>query len=364
MSNHGVWLVIGALCLVGGCGDDDGGNVPGDAGGSPDAAEAAVPEGPHDGRTLAGSATHSCAIRKAGLYCWGANVEGALGDESTTDSERPVAATVAGRAIVEVAATTGRTCVRRASGEVACWGGNTFGELGDGTRTSSLRAVAPRGIEDARGLAMDSQSTCVILAANRGVACWGESPVSAPESGHLEPEAIPELSSVVELRAGSYSTYCARTEDGAVKCWRFGDGVWTVPAEVPSLAGARSIAVTSYDTVCAVPESGLILCHNLAEDSTVTLERSDATVEIVGTGGLGTCGRDVAGVWRCWNVPVTPLLSAVEIRSDIRMLELTMSGFRGCGVREDRSVICLNANDLGFVTGSVDASDVVPGLPL
>lgn len=364
MSNHGVWWVIGVLCLVCGCGDDDGGNLPGDAGGSPDAAEAAASEGPHSKRTLAGSANHSCAIRKAGLFCWGANIEGALGDQSTTDSELPVAATVAGSDIVEVAASTGRTCVRRASGELACWGGNDHGQLGDGTRTSSLSAVVPRGINDAHGIAMDSRSTCAIVAAERGVACWGESPASAPESGHLEPEAIPELSGVVELRAGSNSTYCARREGGAVMCWRFKDGSWTAPAEVSSLDGARSIAVTSYEAVCGVAPSGLIRCHNLTEDSTVTLERSDATVEIVGTGGLGTCGRDVAGVWRCWNVPVTPLLSAVEVRSDMPLLELTMSGFRACGVREDRSVVCLNANDIGFVSGSVEATDPVPGLPL
>jgi alpha-tubulin suppressor-like RCC1 family protein len=51
---------------------------------------------------LATSATHSCAIREDGLYCWGRNASSELGDSSTTDSSAAARALAAGDAVVEV----------------------------------------------------------------------------------------------------------------------------------------------------------------------------------------------------------------------------------------------------------------------
>jgi hypothetical protein len=108
-----------------GCGDES-------SDGPPVQPDAAVPGAgaPADdpslarGNSLAISPSHYCARRQAGLFCWGENFLGQLGTGDEQSSDVPVQATVAGADIVEIAAATGRTCVRRGSGEIACWGAN------------------------------------------------------------------------------------------------------------------------------------------------------------------------------------------------------------------------------------------------
>src|SRR5262245_56988981 len=98
-------------------------------------AEAAPEEGL--AHPLATSATHSCALREAGLYGWGSNFVGQLGTGDEIDAERPVEAKLVGDDIAELALSSGRSCVRRKTGKVACWGQNDMGQIGDGTRDNS-----------------------------------------------------------------------------------------------------------------------------------------------------------------------------------------------------------------------------------
>ena len=88
---------------------------------------------------------HTCATVSTGeLSCWGGNMQGQLGDGSTTSRSAPV--TVSGLAdIVEVAAGGRHTCARRVGGTVVCWGANTSGQLGDGTIVNRLTPVAVTG---------------------------------------------------------------------------------------------------------------------------------------------------------------------------------------------------------------------------
>ncbi len=70
---------------------------------------------------------------------------GQLGRGSTQSSEEPVE--VAGlRDVVSIAAGLVHTCAATAGGEVLCWGGNGFGQLGDAcveARPLPARVVMP-----------------------------------------------------------------------------------------------------------------------------------------------------------------------------------------------------------------------------
>jgi len=295
-------------------------------------------------RSIALSGSHGCAVREAGLYCWGQGFAGQLGNERTEDSDAPVHATAAGDDIVEVAASTGRTCVRRSTGEVACWGVNDHGQIGDGTRDDALVAATAIDIDDAVQLAIDDATTCV-LRAGGAVACWGGSPEGSPEDGSVVPEPIAGLSGIVELRGSVLDTYCARDGDGAVYCFELDDGEWSEPAKVSGLSRARSIAVTGYNVMCAITEARGVACYNLESGVSTPLEQSEDSVALVGT-SLVACAQRRSGQWTCWNIlpPMLETVGSPAIRvPEEELVEVAIGGFRVCAVRQDASVVCATA---------------------
>lgn len=325
-------------------------------------------EGEHR-NVVATSPTHSCALRKAGLVCWGQNIAGELGTGDLEASDAPVLAKVAGANIVEVATNSGRTCVRRASGEVACWGKNDQGQIGDGTRDDSLEPVAASGVSDAIAIAIDDLSSCV-LRSDHSVACWGMSSERTPMRGSLKPKRIAGLDNIVELRNGMMGSYCARDKDKHVWCWRVKDDAWTEPKDYSELTGARTIALAAWDEVCVVGRGRTILCHNFDSGKTIPLERSEDSVAVVGAGGLAACGQSKSGSWQCWNV-LAPMLETVgskpiEVRSSVPIRDLEMGGFRVCALREDESVACIDAADAIALFPPPEFAELpeVEGLPL
>jgi alpha-tubulin suppressor-like RCC1 family protein len=91
---------------------------------------------------------HACAWTAAGdLYCWGGNAYGQLGDGTTTARTGVVSASAPGGPILSASAGTRQTCaLRTADRRLVCWGWNGAGELGTGTggpRATSSTVVLP-----------------------------------------------------------------------------------------------------------------------------------------------------------------------------------------------------------------------------
>ncbi|MEM9071529.1 MAG: hypothetical protein AAGE52_23685 [Myxococcota bacterium] len=77
----------------------------------------------------------------------------------------------AGSDLVEVSAGPQHVCVRRASGEVLCAGENGRGQLGDPAATGDVFAVVP-GVSAAQSLRARGNTTCVTTSGD--AYCWGE----------------------------------------------------------------------------------------------------------------------------------------------------------------------------------------------
>ena len=78
---------------------------------------------------------HTCAVTvSGGAKCWGYNVNGQLGNNSTTQSSVPVdvSGLTSGTALLAGGAL--HTCAVTTSGGAKCWGHNGSGQLGDGTQ--------------------------------------------------------------------------------------------------------------------------------------------------------------------------------------------------------------------------------------
>ena len=75
-----------------------------------------------------------------------------------------------------ISAGEGHTCAILDDGSVACWGGNQYGQLGDGTTTNrdTPTQTASLGV-DRTAVAITSgySHTCALLD-DGSVVCWGE----------------------------------------------------------------------------------------------------------------------------------------------------------------------------------------------
>jgi alpha-tubulin suppressor-like RCC1 family protein len=96
---------------------------------------------------IAAGYAHSLALAADGtVVAWGENYNGQLGNGSTTPSSVPVAVTatgvLAGKTVTAISAGYNHNLVRCADGSLAAWGYNYFGQLGNGTTTSSNVPVA------------------------------------------------------------------------------------------------------------------------------------------------------------------------------------------------------------------------------
>jgi alpha-tubulin suppressor-like RCC1 family protein len=89
-----------------------------------------------------GSSSHSCAVVSGGAaMCWGRNVWGQLGDNSTNSSSVPVQVSNLASGVTAIATGNVHSCAI-VNGAAMCWGRNDEGRLGDGSNNNSLVPVS------------------------------------------------------------------------------------------------------------------------------------------------------------------------------------------------------------------------------
>jgi alpha-tubulin suppressor-like RCC1 family protein len=90
------------------------------------------------GQYMAGPG-HSLAVTSTGgVFAWGHNADGALGDGSTANANVPVKVKLPpGTKVTAVAAGELQSLAVTSTGSVLAWGGNEFGQLGDGSYAGS-----------------------------------------------------------------------------------------------------------------------------------------------------------------------------------------------------------------------------------
>lgn len=215
-----------------------------------------APPAPLDGvAEIAVGAQHACARLNDGtVRCWGSNWAGQLGDGTTTD--RVTAVAVIGLAnVAEIALGAAFSCARLEDATVACWGSNRAGQLGDGTTTDRAKPVPVAGVVGVAQLALGATHACA-RRTDGTAGCWGSDAFAQlgvhAGSANPTPTSVPALglSQVARLFAGA-NDVCALLAGGVVSCWGWnGEGQLEssslslhVPTEQPSLHGIEEIAL-------------------------------------------------------------------------------------------------------------------------
>ena len=170
--------------------------------------------------------THSCAIKNGGVWCWGSNTDGQLGNGTKIASQAPAPVTGLASGVTAIGTGEDDSCAIQ-NGAVWCWGDNEFGQLGTGNNTGP--------------------ETC-----------------SSNISSHacsLSPVKLPTLANgVTAIGVGEYHT-CA-LKDGGAWCWGGNDGgangngttagFTSPPVSVPGLTSGLSAISAGHDQTCAL----------------------------------------------------------------------------------------------------------------
>ncbi len=125
---------------------------------------------------------YSCGVDAGGaVWCWGANCFNQLGADSLLEqcgtppmpcATKPSAVRLAGAAR-DVGAAFSHSCALGADGGVFCWGDNNSGQLGNGSvGDRSISPTAVLGGATYRALAVGREFTCAVTTAG-APQCWG-----------------------------------------------------------------------------------------------------------------------------------------------------------------------------------------------
>jgi alpha-tubulin suppressor-like RCC1 family protein len=124
-------------------------------------------------QSIATGATHACGVTPPGeAYCWGNNSGGQLGDGTRMRREVPTAVKTSLR-FVAIAAGALHTCALTADGEAFCWGRDNYGQLGDGGNAQDsaepVRVVGNHTFATVRAF---GSHTCATTSSGEAF-CWG-----------------------------------------------------------------------------------------------------------------------------------------------------------------------------------------------
>jgi alpha-tubulin suppressor-like RCC1 family protein len=176
---------------------------------------------------VSAGADFSCAVHRGGVRCWGANDTGQLGNGTYAGGLIPDDVLGMDSGMSGIAAGVFHACAWNTEGGVWCWGENLSGQLGDGTMYNSPVPVRVEGLTGgARVVVAGGSHTCALRIAG-GVVCWGNNDHGQLGDGTTaarnKPGDVAGLTAGVVSIAAGVSHTCALLESGSVRCWGLND---------------------------------------------------------------------------------------------------------------------------------------------
>jgi len=323
-----------------------------------------------DATAISAGAGHTCAVANGEAHCWGQNDKGQLGRDagpSSIDSDPPAGLP---SGVVAIAAGGAHTCALVQADGVYCWGDNTSGQLGNGQSgptTGSSTANKIAGSEGALLIAAGDGHSCYATASK--TFCWGRNSQGQIGNGNVEttprvqPTEVIGVGGAVDLAAGDNHTCAVDSSD--VLCWgandrsQVGNGGASaaVPTPVVVLSPGSRVGLGANHS-CAASGSDGLSCWgaNLScqVDNSCQDRRSPNGVlsnVLAVAGGTGhTCAIRRGGGVTCWGLPsqlgvVTSSSSEQDVVSlTVPVQAITARSMHTC-VIQTGAVMCWGSND-------------------
>lgn len=275
--------------------------------------------------SLAAGRNHSLALCSDGtVAAWGLNADGQIGSAGGAQSTVPVIVSNLGvlstKRVIAVAAGETHSLALCSDGTVAAWGSNANGQLGrSGGSTANPVAVSTSGVLSGKKVVAISagKSHSVALLSTGEVATWGYNFYGQLGDGGNGSKTVPVLvdmtgvltgKSVAVIAAGS--DHClAICSDGTLASWgdngdgQLGNGT-TIGSNVPVLVttGGTFLATRTVTTIAAGASHSLALC-------------SDGRIASWGRNSFGQLGRTSGSPLVPGGVSISGALSGKTVTS-------------------------------------------------
>lgn len=343
---------------------------------------------------------HTCGLGNTGqAYCWGDNSQGELGDGSTMSSLTPVA--VAGSLDLVALSGSGYQslplfgCALTRAGTAYCWGGNSWGQLGDGSTAGSSRPVPVAGDLQFGTIGTGSAHTCALTRAGAAY-CWGTNNAGQLGNGTTTdassgPVAVSGALSFSALAVG-YSHTCALTGAGVAYCWGEIDGPDTCPGArggtypcsttpVSVETAFRWVSITAGEGhTCALTQTGAAYCwgSNLngqlgngspGSSSLPVAVAAGLTFTVLAAGIQHTCGLIASGAAYCWGANYFGQLgdgsnvnrsTPVPVYGGVSFSALAAGWGHTCGRTSAGAVYCWGDNHAGQLGDGSTTPSLIP----
>lgn len=289
-----------------------------------------------------------------------------------------------------IKSTNATTCGITLSGELKCWGNNTYNQIDHGT-TSFTRAypVNVAGYQTFTSVSPGGSHNCAIDSSNH-LYCWGYNLNGQIGDGTTNPypslQMIDGANFYAQVSSGSSHT-CAITMSGTLKCWgansygQLGDGTTTQRTTPVVIDGANFYQSVSagFNHTCGITTAGILKCWGLNTasqlgDGTAT-NRPSPTVINSGTSYIkiasatsSTCGITNTGVLKCWGQnssgqlgdgTVITKTTPTVIDSGVSYQKISTSASFTCGITVAGDLKCWGNNVVGQLgNGTVTGSNV------
>ncbi len=365
--------------------------------GAPSAPSNAVVPGGVPQSPLMGVATpiragggHSCALdRLGGVYCWGRNGDGQLGDGTLVNRSTPVPVVGLASGVRAIATGGNHSCALTSAGGVVCWGRNEFGQLGDNSVINRPTPVAVTGLAAGIVSVTTAANHSCALTTVGGVKCWGRNSTGqlGDNSTTQRPAPVDVVglaNGIAEVVAGDHHS-CARGIGGGVKCWgwnvfgQLGDGSNSdrpAPVDVSGLAsGTTALGAGTFHS-CAMRTNGAMSCwgrNDFGQLGDGTQSNRNEPVDVIGLGDAATaigggsshtCALVSTGV-KCWGLNSSGQLGdgtltqrstpAAPIAQTTGALALGAGASHNCALGANGELLCWGGNGQGQLgDGSTD----------
>ena len=235
--------------------------------------------------TVSAGANHTLAVKEDGtLWAWGSNTYGQLGDGTTVDKNRPVQIGTATN-WEAVAAGQFHSVAINAAGQLYAWGYNNYGQLGDGTTTTTPTLAPQLIVSTVYWTAASAGYSHTVAMDSSGILyAWGGNSYGQLGDGSNTNSSTPSIvtgsHTWKSFSAGNYHTAAIKSDDT----------LWTWGSNTYGQLGLGALDTTDKNTPTAVPGTGVWTVVSAGSQHTLGV-KNDGTLWGWGGNGFGQLGQ-------------------------------------------------------------------------